>query len=274
METAEEISLLSILLPLAGIIFIIVAGVLLLNQQFQKNLIRQRLEKEELKASHRQQLLLSSIAAQEQERKRIAQDMHDELGATLSIARMHLVQLQQSGDKVSPDADRKFDHIKEYLDNALINMRRICHVLMPPQLETFGLIEALEATARQVNQAGNISVSVNADHELRAMDWLTKVTMYRICLELINNTIKHSGADTVLIRLHTDEHDLHCFYCDNGSGIQPGITGSGIGIQGMIGRATSLGGTFESGNNKLNGYFARICIPLNGQVGHNNSLNQ
>lgn len=262
METGEEINLLEILLPLAGIVFIIVAGVLFLNQQFQKNLISQKLEQEELKVIHRQQLLLSSLTAQEQERKRIAQDMHDELGAVLSIARMHLVQLQQSAGQLSDDNGRKFDNIKEYLDNALVNMRRICHLLMPPQLEQFGLMEAVEATARQVNQAGAISVSIDANHELREMDWLTKVTMYRICLELINNTIKHSGADMVSIRLYSDERDLHCSYRDNGKGVDTEKRSTGIGIQGMVGRATSLGGTFESGNGEDGGYRADICIPL------------
>lgn len=262
METGEEINLLAILLPLAGIVFIIVAGVLFLNQQFQKNLISQKLEQEELKVIHRQQLLLSSLTAQEQERKRIAQDMHDELGAVLSIARMHLVQLQQSAGQLTGDNGKKFDNIKEYLDNALVNMRRICHLLMPPQLEQFGLMEALEATARQINQAGTITVSVDSSHELREMDWLTKVTMYRICLELINNTIKHSGADMVSLRFYSDERDLHCSYRDNGKGINTEQKGNGIGIQGMIGRATSLGGTFESGNGEESGYRADICIPL------------
>ena len=74
------------LLPLAGIVFLIALGVVLLYQQFQKSLYKQQLEKEAIKSQHQQALLATTIKVQEDERKRIAQDLHDELAATLSLS--------------------------------------------------------------------------------------------------------------------------------------------------------------------------------------------
>jgi signal transduction histidine kinase len=258
MEAPGEISLLTILLPLAGIVFIIAVGVILLNMQFQKNLVRQKLAQEELKTIHQQELLRSGILAQEEERKRIAQDMHDELGATLSIARMHLIQLQQS----TGGGASGFDLIREHLESAMVNMRRICHLLMPPQLEAFGLVETLETTAQQINQSQHISIEVHADDNFTEPEWINKIGLYRICLELISNTIRHAHADTITIRLSASDRMLRCDYTDNGTGIAADMKTNGLGLRGMHSRAVSLGGSFEDGNAEAGGYYACITIPL------------
>ncbi len=88
MGADNQVTFINTLLPFAGILFLIALGVVFLTQQFRKNLYRQQLEQEELKKKHQVELLRSNIQAQEEERKRIAQDMHDELGAALSITRM------------------------------------------------------------------------------------------------------------------------------------------------------------------------------------------
>src|SRR5687768_5964963 len=101
METVKDPAFINTLLPLVVIIFIIGAGVVLLYLHFQKNLVSRKLEQETLKNLHQTDLLRSSIQVQEEERKRIAQDMHDELGAVLSIMRMNIVMMEQQ----NKDAD-------------------------------------------------------------------------------------------------------------------------------------------------------------------------
>src|SRR2546421_9007317 len=99
MEQAQDVNFFYTLLPTAGIVFAIAVGVIFLYLHFRKNLFQQMLEQEEMKNKYQNDLLRSSIEVQEEERKRIAQDMHDELGATLSIARMQLVQIEQQQSK-------------------------------------------------------------------------------------------------------------------------------------------------------------------------------
>ena len=102
METEHHITFIETLFPFVGMVFLIAAGVVFLTQQFRKNLYREQIKQEALKNQHRLELLRSGILIQEQERKRIAQDMHDDLGAVLSISRMHLLQ-----------AERKYGHLDE-----------------------------------------------------------------------------------------------------------------------------------------------------------------
>ncbi|TND08347.1 MAG: histidine kinase [Bacteroidetes bacterium] len=262
MEAPGEMNILAMLLPLAGLVFIIAIGVVLLNQQFQKNLYRQQLEQEELKNAHQRELLISSIRVQEEERKRIAQDLHDELGATLSIARMHLVQLQKKSGDEPGNSSATLDNIKSLVEYAMANMRRISHELMPPQLEAFGLVEALDAVALQVNNAGEIHIDVNATPDFPDLDWLVKLGLYRINMELINNTIKHAGAGNIIIDLACEAGIVISDYRDNGKGLPENFTGKGLGYKGMEGRVASLGGSLETGNNPEGGFFARIKIPL------------
>ena len=96
MEDLEKLNLLSTLIPFALIVFVITIGVVLLNQQFRKKLFKQQLEQENLKIVHQEKLLQTAVKVQEDERKRIARDLHDELGAMLSIGRMQLVELEKS----------------------------------------------------------------------------------------------------------------------------------------------------------------------------------
>lgn len=259
METAEEISALSLLLPLVGIVFIIAIGVVLLSQQFQKNLLRQKLQQEELKSAHQRELLRSSIQAQEEERKRIAQDMHDELGAILSMARMHLLRMQRT--EGLPEGGKTFENINSLIESAMVNMRKICHELMPPQLDVFGLAEALEATVRQINNAGGIQIELDVDPAFREQEWIVNIGLYRINLELINNTLKHASADKIYIGLKSDSGKIISTYIDNGKGLPDDFKQKGIGFRGMEGRATSLGGLFESGNYPEGGFYAKVIIP-------------
>lgn len=263
METAEEISALSLLLPLVGIVLIIAIGVVLLSQQFQKNLLRQKLQQEELKSIHQRELLRSSIQAQEEERKRIAQDMHDELGAILSMARMHLIQMQRNEGPA--ETDKSFENINSLIESAMVNMRKICHELMPPQLDVFGLAEALEATVRQINNAGGIQVELNVDPSFQDQEWIVNIGLYRINLELINNTLKHASADKIYIGLKSDSAKITSTYIDNGKGLPEDFKQKGIGFRGMEGRAASLGGTFESGNYPEGGFYAKVILPCSGQ---------
>ncbi|MDB5211015.1 MAG: hypothetical protein JWQ30_1842 [Sediminibacterium sp.] len=248
METSSQISLLTALLPLIGVIFIIAVGVVILNQHFQKNLYRQKLQQEEIKNRHQQELLTSSILVQEQERKRIAQDIHDELGALLSISRMHLVQLEEKEINQGPHILPALQNIRSLTEKALGSMRKISHELMPPQLETFGLIKTLEAVAGHANKTGNIAICIDAADHFPELSWPFRLGLYRILMELINNTLKHAGADTINIELNYTNGIISCTYTDNGRGIQPGKSKNGLGLKSIEGRASSLGGNIHIGN--------------------------
>jgi signal transduction histidine kinase len=236
--------------------------VVLLTQQFRKNLYRQKLKQEELKNQHQTELLRYSIEVQEQERKRIARDMHDELGATLSITRMHLMQAEKLHGHTSEVLSEDLKNITRLTETSLANMRRISHELMPPQLETFGLVKTLESINEQLNKTNKIQLELTVQQSLPELSWSIKLAFYRVFMELINNTLKHSGASKISIELSGDAHTISGNYKDNGKGITNENFNNGMGQKSMEGRVNSLGGTLLFGNSKEGGFYASFTIPL------------
>lgn len=264
MEAISQVSFASALASFVAIIFIIAIGVILLNQQFQKNLYKQQLETEELKAKHQLDLLQSSIAVQENERKRIAQDLHDELGALLAISRMHIRQLEQQA-LVKPDVLLKeLQNIRSCVEASLDTIRRISHELIPPQLEQFGLISTLETIAERVSQTREIVVTMSVSNDLPKLNWAIQIGLYRVLMEMINNTLKHAGANEVHIDLSMEEHCLLCLYQDNGRGFSEQTQTMGLGLKNITGRINALEGSVQMGNQNTVGFSACIKIPLTG----------
>lgn len=260
METSKGLNFLETLFPLAGVIFIITVGVVLLTQQFHKNLYRQKLKAEELKNHYQLELLRSSIQIQEDERKRIAQDMHDELGAALSITKMQIQQLEgKEKDNTGPLLSA-LQNIRSLTEASLASMRRISHRLMPPQLETFGLIKTLEAVAKEVNRTSAIQIHIECPSGLVAT-WPVSLGLYRINMELINNTLTHAEARNITICFEQKPDYVRCIYTDDGKGLESGKEIKGLGFKNISSRISSLEGKI-SYSKMERGFQAVIHIPL------------
>ncbi len=262
METIKNLNFLDTLLPLAVIIFIICMGVVLLNLHFQKNLSLQKLEQKALKSIYQNELLKSSIKVQEEERKRIAQDLHDELGAVLSIIRMHLVMLEQQSTGEAEKLLPGLQNVRHLSETALSSIRSISHQLMPPQLEGFGLIKTLESVIAQINKTGEINIQLTASPDMPHLPWTVNLGLYRIVMELINNTIKHAGANSIHIDLYCQKESVVCNYSDNGKGLPENITGKGSGHKSIEARVMTLEGTVKIGNAGQGGFYTAIQIPI------------
>jgi signal transduction histidine kinase len=260
METATSVNFFTILSSFIAIVFIIAVGVVLLNLQFQKNMFSQQLANEELKSKHQLELLQSSIAVQEGERKRIAENLHDELGAILSISRMRMMQLE--GELTSDQHVRNLAEIRSYIENSLASMRRISHELIPPQLEQFGLVSTLESISYELSKTKEIIVTVTTNHDLEAFSWPLQLGLYRVVMELINNTIKHAQASEIHIDLAVKDLTLHCLYTDNGIGLKTNITPNGLGFKNIESRVKALEGVFTIGESNKPGFNVYIQIPI------------
>jgi signal transduction histidine kinase len=259
METTTEVTLLTILVPLASVISIISVGVILLNQHFRKNLYKQKLEQEEIKIRHQQELLRSTIGAQEQERQRIANDLHDELGAMLSMARMQIKQLQKQPGSI---ANTSLENLREIVETSLASTKRICYQLMPPQLERYGLETSLEALAEQINAVEKTQAFITIGDNFPRFPNAIELGLYRIVSELANNTLKHSGATELNVYFSTSVDEITCKYRDNGIGIKAGASTKGLGMRSLHARAEALGGKFIVSDNDP-GFNCIVHIPIN-----------
>ena len=238
MEPATEINFLNTLLPLAAILFIIAIGVVLLYQQFHKNLYRNLLEKEELEKKYQHDLLYSSIQVQELERKRIAHDLHDEIGAMLTTSKLYFNQIGpgQAEEKLA-ELNSKMNFL---FDEMLANIRRISHDLRPVVLEKLGLKIAIESTCEKLIEAG---ISCDFSYDVPAViSNEAELLLYRIIQELIGNTIKHANAGNICIELFTHDNLLKLHYRDNGTGFDENGIEHGLGLKSIESRLSILDG--------------------------------
>jgi signal transduction histidine kinase len=267
METGQGVSLIDVIIPFTVVLFIIAVGVVLLYTNFQKNLYRQELDKAALKSAQHEELLRNSIFVQEEERKRIANDLHDELGAVISIIRMNLVLIQQKVKQkmtISQGLISSVESLISLSESGIASVRSISHELMPPQLEAFGLVKTLEYFTEKINASGKILIFLSEKNELPPLPWPITLGLYRIIMELINNSIKHACAETVVIDFEYDSYYLLCHFQDDGKGINLASEDKpGMGFKNIEARTMALKGIFEYGSNTDNiGFKALIKLPV------------
>lgn len=259
MEESEAIKSLEALVPFVMITFIIVIGVILLNQRFRKNLHQQQLEQEKERLEYQHNILQTTIQVQEDERERFAKDLHDELGAMLSIAKhwLHQLENQQSENRA------KLVEVRQLIETILASTRRISHDLMPLQLESMGLEHTLRSLAHRAENTGKVTVSLNLTEDLDQLNNILQLSIYRICSELINNSLKYASADHLELEIVKEDEQLTCHYADNGVGIELNKFNEGLGLRSMENRANAIKGTFKYGNrSEQSGFFATLTVPI------------
>lgn len=251
----------------AGVIgmLILAISVIVFFLIYQKRLSGQQEAIRGLEVAYQKELLQSSLEAQESERKRIASDLHDSVGSTLSAIRLYLNQLKQESDP------GYYQNLKQettgLIDNAIANIRAITRNLLPPSLEQFGLIAALEDLCRRMNDLDFIEVEFQCPHEQRFSSQL-EVAVYRVVQELLNNTLKHAAASRIRLQLQVQREMLKLIYEDNGQGFKTQSWketvqhAKGLGLKSIESRLNFLNAGLEYQSEEGKGVRVNIEIPL------------
>ncbi|VAW21687.1 hypothetical protein MNBD_BACTEROID01-2455 [hydrothermal vent metagenome] len=206
-----------------------------------------------------------SIEVEHKERKRIAADLHDGLGSLLSSIGLYTKLLEKefiSNDKVND----KLSQVKQLSDMALESLEDAINNLNPSILNKYGLIKSLEIICGKMNEIGNIYFHVESKDFNAKISKNTEITIYRICNELINNTLKHSSANEAKILFYNKKKKVFLRYSDNGIGFDPlfdySANGGKTGLYNMIKRVESLGGAYsiKSGHGKGVNIFIRFNV--------------
>ncbi|PWJ54762.1 putative ATPase [Dyadobacter jejuensis] len=192
-----------------------------------------------LETDYNNQLLTISHSAEENERRRIAADLHDDIGALLSTIKLYL-----SHGNSTAEINLK---AKIILDQAIQNLRQLSHRLSPASLEKFGLVVALQSMIHDIQQASHLQIELRTNLVGRLPESI-EVQLYRILQELFNNTLKYAQASSIFLRLEQKHNLLECEYTDNGVGFDMGAiqlkheAGKAIGLQNIANRSRTLGG--------------------------------
>jgi two-component system, NarL family, sensor kinase len=208
-------------------------------------------------------ILNAMIDGQEEERKRIAKDLHDGLGGLLASVKLQLASIQREIGKL--EQVNLYEQANHMVDTACEEVRRIAHNMMPDALANLGLIAALRDIAEQINRSGGPSVkviSINADERL---DEKKEIMLYRIVQELLGNALKYAGANKILIQFSRDGDLLSLTFEDDGTGFDPEKARSqdGLGLRSVESRVRFLNGRIQIIAGPGKGAAFEIEIPLN-----------
>ena len=207
-----------------------------------------------LKESEKQQRLLSSqvLQAQEDERKRIAQELHDGIGQYLNAIKYrveHLILTHFDGER-DPQSNSSFEKVIPVIQGAIEEIRRICMALRPSTLDDLGILATISWFCREFQTTySGIRIKQKIQVEEQQIPALLKTVLFRIIQEALNNIGKHSQASQIRLNLAQKDHHLHLDIRDNGVGFDLKNTFSldgftrGMGLAGMKERAKLSGGS-------------------------------
>ena len=236
--------------------FMIITGVVLIRELFYSI---KRADIDRMKSEKR--VISAIINTEENERKRFAKDLHDGLGPLMSTVKMSLSAL---GGRISDPTDTVILNNTNHLINEAINtLKDISNNLSPHILSNFGVSSALSAFVAKINQTRAIEIDFKSNMQNSRIDPEKEVVMYRAACELINNSIRHSGASRIEIELNRLEKFITLQFSDNGRGFDTASLGNednekGMGLSNIETRVKSVDGVFILESNPGKGTSALI----------------
>lgn len=260
----------SIIILTAFVIFILIISYL-----SRKNLKRKQLLAEKEKQIETQKNLtllkeqeISTINAmvegQEKERKRVAEDLHDNLGSVLATLKLHFENLQINREKKKVDQDSLFDKTENLIDEAYLKVRSIAHAKNAGVIANEGLLTAVKIMADKISLANAIQIDVIHFGLEAPIDNSMEITVFRMIQELIANAIKHANATNATINLSRHDDLLNIIVEDNGQGFDPSMIGSksGMGLNSIKTRVAHHNGELIIDTTPNKGTTIIINIPM------------
>lgn len=211
----------------------------------RKKIIKQTLAKKDLEIQFQKQMLHTILFTQEEERKRIAQDLHDDISSKLNVVSLNS-HLLKTPNLSETEYTEIINNIINLTKNALENSRRIAHDLLPPVLEKFGLNSGIEELVTEFNSTKIVKVTFKSEISFDTYDFNFQLHFFRILQELLNNAVRHGKAENVSIELFTSQSKKYCIVTDDGIGfdMKKNIK-KGLGMQNIESRIDFLKGKID-----------------------------
>lgn len=246
-----------------AIVFLLLAG-LIVYLLFRRNKHKQQVKLQQ-EIMHQQELATQAVlAAEENERKRIAIDLHDGVGQMMSAAKMNLSALQNEMTHFSSEHKSAFDNVINLVDNSCKEVRTVSHNMMPNALLKNGLANAIREFISQIDKQV-LKVDLYIEGLQEKIDGKIEGVLYRVIQECVNNVIKHSHANHLDISLIKDKDGLSVTIEDNGRGfdVSDKAKFEGIGLKNIQSRILFLKGTVEWQSELGKGTLVAIHLPVN-----------
>jgi signal transduction histidine kinase len=246
----------------ALLVTVICAGVVIMVILYQRRVMRQQMHIQLIEATHQQALFESSVESQENERERIAKDLHDEIGASLSAIKLNLSLARRlRKDEAQLETSAEEDSLR-LIDRTIQRVREISHTLMPPALQGLGLKAALGDFLGTIPDGQGWKTTLQVNGQVRRLPEKTELAAYRIVQESVHNALRHAGPSHLRVHLDFGPSSLHLTVADDGKGFDPDALGErGLGLRSMESRARLIGGTFDLESKPGVGTTLKVLFP-------------
>ncbi|KAB8153505.1 sensor histidine kinase [Kordia sp. TARA_039_SRF] len=228
----------------------------------RKKIIQKELEKKTLELNHQKEMLKATIVAQEAERNRIAQDLHDAISAKLNVVSLSANFLLEEENVTPQETEEIIHHMLKVTNKTIESSRKIAHNLLPPILEKFGLGAALEELCDEFNNSKKVTVCYKIDYEAGRLSQDNELHVFRIVQELMNNSMRHGKAKGIELNFNPTKENLFLHYKDDGLGFDVEKIGvqKGLGLRNIESRVSLLQGEISYRSEKQKGVEVEITI--------------
>jgi two-component system, NarL family, sensor histidine kinase UhpB len=207
----------------------------------------------------RREAARTALAAQEAERLRVARELHDEIGQTLTAV---TIQAERAADGEPALASQALQRLADAVRDSLDEVRRIARELRPEALDDLGLVNALIALCNRVGAQDGPRVIRELQGKLPALSPEAELVIYRVAQESLTNALRHSDARSVTVSLKADAETMTLRVADDGKGMPVQSPGGTAGIAGMRERALLVGGRLWIESRPDRGTEVRLTIPV------------
>jgi len=229
------------------------------NSIIQKKNLKIAADKIQLLEKGKEVIALESLVkGQENERARLAKELHDGLGGLLAISHSKLSDLEEK----ELNTGTVLGQARELVGEAYDQVRQISHNLMPLEFEKFGLVASINDMINQINKQSALTIDFNTYHFNLPLNNKLGLSIYRIVQEALTNVLKYAEAKKVLIELIQHEDSISLTIEDDGLGFDHEESTSGIGLVNMRNRAELLNGTFHIDSKPEEGTTISVFLPI------------
>ncbi|ULQ56670.1 histidine kinase [Flavihumibacter rivuli] len=237
----------------------------------QRRVIKYQMTLQHMEQEQQKMLLNASIRLQEEERQRIAADLHDDAGPLLATARLYLNENLVNLDKTTQL--QSIYNAKQIIDDTIQLIRNISHSLMPPTLKNFGLESAVNDLFQKISGSGSINASCRFHDYRERLQTDNELIVFRIVQELVNNILKHSNASFIHLTQNTNGNKFYLRLHHDGKGItqadfeRMNKSSAGLGLKNIQSRLKVLQGRIFFEKDPSQTYY-KVTIELNREENH------
>jgi len=249
-----------VLLFIAGTaVMLLMAGAIILFVVFhQKKMVQEEIKRQDLEIEYQKKMLKAALESQENERKRVSKDLHDDVGMMLMTLRVNL----------NSQSDGPFKDLLQLVDETHESVRRISWDLMPSTLDNFGLFQSTQEMCERLSSRDTAVVTYHEEGQRLSLDKDQELLLYRIAQESVTNAIKHAHASTINVKYRWTNNSLILSISDDGLGFDfPSVKNKasgrhGLGLYNLENRAALLNANLSFEKNQPSGTLVLVSLPL------------